>query len=307
MKKNIRTLERIYDFKAEVIAHDMHPSYESTRYAQQLKTRNEKLKMAGVQHHYAHILGVMAEKQIEGRVFGVAFDGTGYGDDGKLWGGEFLICDHAGYERVAHLEYFKLLGGARAIKEPRRVALSLLFALYGDDTFTLENPTTQAFSENELRSYYIAWQKGLNAPSSSSAGRLFDAVASLTGVCQVMSFEGESGMLLEERYESSVAGHYPFGYAEGRIDLLPLIKEILAEPETRVAVSKFFHTLVEMIAVVYEPYDLPLVLSGGVFQNRILLTLVLKQFPDAIISNDIPPNDGGIALGQIMAAGMASP
>ena len=305
-KKNIETLERMYDFKADVIVHDMHPQYESTKYAKELALRQAQesnisvTALAEVQHHHAHILGVMAEKQITGKVFGVAFDGTGYGEDGKLWGGEFMVCDYEGYERVAHLNYFKLLGGAKAIKEPRRVALSLLFDLYGEDALHLENPTTQAFSPTELRTYFIAWQKGLNAPLSSSIGRLFDGVASLLGISQVMSFEGESGMMMEELYDSSVVGHYSFGYENGKIDVLPMLIEILAESNTTKAVSKFFHTLVEIIAVVYAPYDLPLVLSGGVFQNRVLLGLVLDKFPTAIISNAIPPNDGGIALGQIV-------
>jgi len=298
-KKNIETLDRMYNFKADVIAHDMHPQYESTKYA---KRCVGKRTLQEVQHHYAHILGVMAEKQLTDKVFGVAFDGTGYGDDGKLWGGEFIVCDYEGYERVAHLNYFKLLGGAKAIKEPRRVALSLLFDLFGEDVLTLDNPTTQAFSPAELRTYFIAWQKGLNTPESSSVGRLFDAVASLLGICQVMSFEGESGMRMEELYDSSVVGHYGFGYKEGKIDVLPILAEMLAENNTTVAISKFFHTLVEMIAEVYILYDMPLVLSGGVFQNKVLLELVLDRFPEAIIPNSFPPNDGGIALGQVAFA-----
>jgi len=297
-KKNIKTLERMYHFKADVIAHDMHPQYESTKYA---KRYVEKRTIQEVQHHYAHILGVMAEKQINSKVFGVVFDGTGYGDDGKLWGGEFMVCDYEGYERVAHLNYFKLLGGAKAIKEPRRVALSLLFDLYGENVLTLENQTTQAFSLTELKTYFISWKKGLNTPESSSVGRLFDAVASLLGICQVMSFEGESGMMMESLYDSSVVGYYNFGYENGKINFLSIIEEMLAENNTTIAISKFFHTLVEIIAVVYAPYDLPLVLSGGVFQNRVLLTLVLEKFPEAIISNVTPPNDGGIALGQVVA------
>jgi hydrogenase maturation protein HypF len=116
-----------------------------------------------------------------------------------------------------------------------------------------------------------------------------------------MSFEGESGMHLEEYYSSDVVGHYSFGYDNGQIDVLPIVSEMLQEKDTAVAVSKFFHTLVEMIAVVYTPYDIPLVLSGGVFQNRVLLALILRRFPDAVISNHIPPNDGGIALGQVVA------
>ena len=296
-EKNIETLERMYDFKADVLVHDKHPQYESTKYA---KRCVGKRTLQEVQHHHAHILGVMAEKQLIGKVFGVAFDGTGYGDDGKLWGGEFMVCDYAGYERVAQLRYFKLLGGDRAIKEPKRVALSLLFELHGEEAIQLENPTVNAFTASQLQTYFIAWKKGLNAPWSSSVGRLFDAVASLLGVCQVMSFEGESGMLLEELYDATVSGYYPFGYEQGVIDILPLCAAIVAEEDITVAVSKFFHTLIEMIATVYTSYSaLPLVCSGGVFQNRVLLTLLLERFPDAIIPNDFPPNDGGIALGQI--------
>ncbi|MCB4755312.1 MAG: carbamoyltransferase HypF, partial [Sulfurovum sp.] len=176
------------------------------------------------------------------------------------------------------------------------------FDLYGEDAMQLDNPTIQAFTIVELRTYHLAWQKGLNTPLSSSVGRLFDAVASLLGICQVMSFEGESGMMLEELYDGSVVGHYSFGYEDGIIDVLPFIKALLEETNVSVVVSKFFHTLVEMIAIVHSKYDLPLVLSGGVFQNRILLELVLEKIPEAIIANDIPPNDGGIALGQVVAS-----
>ncbi|PHR56014.1 MAG: carbamoyltransferase HypF [Arcobacter sp.] len=300
-EKNIETLQRVYSFKPEIIAYDKHPRYESTKVAFEILKSNENTVGKEVQHHYAHILAVMAEKQIRTKVFGVAFDGTGYGDDGRLWGGEFMVCDYEGYERVSHLEYFKLLGGVKAIKEPKRVALSLLFSLYGKEVLTLNNPTTKSFSSVELRAYYTTWQKGLNAPLSSSVGRLFDAVASLLGICQVMSFEGESGMMLEELFDISVKGCYAFGYENKKVDVLPLLDEILQEKDISIAVTKFFNTLVEIIARVYEPYDLPLVLSGGVFQNRVLLGLVLERFPDAIISNMIPPNDGGISLGQIMA------
>ena len=301
-EKNIETLKRIYAFTPEIIIHDKHPQYESTKVAKQLATRYPLPATHSIQHHHAHILGVMAEKQIEGKVFGVAFDGTGYGDDGNLWGGEFMVCGYDGYERVAHIAYFKLLGGEKAIKEPRRVALSLLFERFGEAALDLNVPSIQAFSKTELRTLYISWQKGLNTPLSSSVGRLFDAVASLLGICHVMSFEGESGMLLEEQYDASITGYYPFDYKEGKIDILPTVAAILEEEDVTVAVSKFFNTLVEMIATLYAPYDLPLVLSGGVFQNRVFLELIFRKFPDAIIPNTIPPNDGGIALGQIAAS-----
>lgn len=292
-EKNIKTLERIYDFKPDIVVHDKHPQYESSKYAKSNYHDREE-----VQHHYAHILGVMAEKQIEGKVLGVAFDGTGLGDDGTLWGGEFLVCDYQGYERVAHLKYFKLLGGSKAIKEPRRVALSLLFDLFAEKAFELDNPTIRAFSSVELKHYLLAWEKGLNAPLTSSVGRLFDGVASLLGICQVMSFEGESGMLLEELYDSSIDGVYPFVYHDREIDILPMIEAMLVD-EIAVAVSKFFNTLVEIIMMIYKEHNLPLVLSGGVFQNRVLLELIFKKIPEAILPNEIPPNDGGIALGQV--------
>jgi len=304
-EKNIENLKRIYRFEPEVAVHDKHPSYESTKYAKSLPIEKKE-----IQHHYAHILATMVEAVGRGllnprnntKLFGVAFDGTGYGDDGNLWGGEFMVCDLKGYERVAHLSYFKLLGGAKAIKEPRRVALSLLFEVYGKAALELENPTTQAFEPKELHTQYVMWQKGLNAPLSSSLGRLFDGVASLLGICQVMSFEGESGMRMEALYHHSVVGYYRFIYENEEIDFLPMIQEMLAETDLTIAVSKFFHTLVEMIALVYAPYsEFPLVLSGGVFQNRVLLSLVLERFPEAIISHNLPPNDGAIALGQVVA------
>jgi len=295
-KDTIERLQRIYRFTPEVVVSDRHPAYESTKYAQSLG-----LPHSMVQHHYAHILGVMAERGITQTVFGVAFDGTGLGEDGHLWGGEFLLCDYTHYRRVAHLDYFRLLGATKAIKEPRRVALSLLFEIYGEKVFELDTPTVQAFSTSQMKSLYLMWEKGLNAPLSSSMGRLFDAVASLRGICQVMHFEGESGMLLEAYYDSRVVGDYPFEYHEGRIDLYPMLVELVAESDTTIAVSKFFHTLVQVIVAVYAPYQsFPLVLTGGVFQNRVLLSLVLEQFPQALIPHTIPPNDGGIALGQIV-------
>ena len=295
-KENIANLKRIYRFEPEMVVYDKHPNYESTKYAKSLNIEKKE-----VQHHYAHILSVMAEKGLTQKVLGVAFDGTGYGDDGNLWGGEFLICDYSDYKRVAHINYFKLLGGAKAIKEPKRVALSLLFDIYGDEVFTLDVPTVQAFTKNEIKTQYLMWKKGLNAPLSSSVGRLFDAVASLTNICQVMSFKGESGMMMEEFYDRNIKDCYFFTFKDNIIDILPMIKEIIHESSPNVAISKFFNTLVEIIDTLHKKYNLPLLLSGGVFQNRVLLELVFERIPTAIISNKVSPNDGGIALGQIVS------
>ncbi len=297
-KDSINNLKRIYQFEPNEVVCDIHPNYESTKYAKSLNIRVKE-----VQHHYAHIIGVMAEKNLSKEVLGVSFDGTGLGDDGKLWGGEFLISNYNEYKRVAHFKYFKLLGGARAIKEPKRVALSLLFDSLGEDkTLELDNPTTRAFSESEIKTQYLMWKKGLNAPFSSSVGRIFDAIASIVGICQVISFEGESGMRMEEFYNKNITNWYPFQIQENIINIEPLIKEIVQESNIEIAISKFFNTLVEIIYVIYKRYNLPLVLSGGVFQNRILLELVLNKIPTAIIPNKIPINDGGIAFGQIISA-----
>lgn len=292
---NIQTLLSVYDFKPKVVPHDKHPSYESTKYA-----KKHFNNLHAVQHHYAHILSVIAQNNINSQVLGIAFDGTGYGDDGTLWGGEFLVCDYNGYKRVAHIHEFKLLGGEKAVREPRRVALALLFDIYGKEALTLNSPTIKAFSPAELEVLYNMHTKALNSPLTSSMGRVFDAIASLCGVCQNVSFEGESGMLLEELFDESIHETYPFEVNNGTIIIYPMIEAILREQESQVAVSKFFRTLVEIIQTIHDLYpELPMVISGGVFQNSVLLKLLFERFPDILFSQNIPPNDGGIALGQI--------
>ena len=297
--KILNRLKDIYNFKPDVVVCDKHPLYESTKIAKDFANRNNT-KIKPIQHHYAHITAVMAEHSIKTEVFGIAFDGTGYGDDKNLWGGEFLVCDYSSYKRVCSFSYFKLLGGEKAIKEPRRVALSMLFEIYGDGVFELKNYTTKSFSKAELKSLYIAWEKSLNSPISSSVGRLFDAIYSLTGIAQTISYEGESGMVLEEYFDENIKGYYPFVIKESKVDFFPMIKEILKESDKTVAISKFFNTLVEIINEIYKPYsNLPLVISGGVFQNRVLLKLLINRFKNLIIPQQIPPNDSSISLGQI--------
>ncbi len=193
----------------------------------------------------------MAEKSITQKVLGVAFDGTGLGDDGNLWGGEFLICDYQSYKRVAHFRYFKLLGGEKAIREPRRVALSLLFDIFEEEALNLRNPTTKAFNKIELKTQYLIWKKGLNSPLTSSAGRIFDAISSLSGLCQIMSFEGESGMRMEEFYNRDIEEFYPFEIRDDEVNIYPMVEEILKEKTKEVIISKFFNTLVEIIYTIY--------------------------------------------------------
>ncbi len=296
-KQNINNLERIYDFKPDKVICDKHPYYESTKFAKEL---HSKIEVADIQHHYAHITAVMLEKQIDQKVLGVAFDGTGYGDDGNLWGGEFFICDLDSYERVAHIEYFKLLGGEKAIKEPRRAALSLLFDIYGKDAIDMDHPTIKAFSRLELNSLYTAWEKGLNTPLSSSVGRLFDAVASLTDVIHTITYEGQSGSMLESFYDKKIKKSYPFEINGKIIDIKPVIKAVLEESDKVVAISGFFNTIVKIIETIALKSNLKVVLAGGVFQNKVLLKLILDKIPESLFSNEFPPNDGAISLGQII-------
>ncbi len=160
---------------------------------------------------------------------------------------------------------------------------------------------TDSFSEQELNTLYIAWKKELNSPLSSSAGRLFDCVSSLLNVIQVCSYEGESGLLLESLYDVNVKNYYEFDIENGIIDFSKIVTQILNEKENKIAVSKFFNTLVEIIYGMWKIYNLPIVLSGGVFQNRVLLRLIMKRIPHAILAKDFVSNDSAIAYGQAVS------
>jgi len=301
-KSHIDTLKRIYHFEPDIVVCDKHPNYESTKYAKELKAKNPNIELIEVQHHYAHILATMGINNITKKVLGVSFDGTGYGDGGNLWGGEFFVCDAQSYERVGHFKEFKLLGGERAIKEPRRVGLSFLFELYGEDVFEMDNPILRAFTLRELKTLYTVWKKGLNSPLSSSCGRLFDCVASLLDVIQVCSYEGESGLMLESLYDENIKDFYPFKIKNGVIDFHYIVNYIVIEKNNTIAVSKFFNTLVEIIYEMGEKYKLPIVLGGGVFQNRVLLRLIMRRIPNVIVPKDFVSNDSAIAYGQAIAA-----
>ena len=313
-KSHIDTLKRVYSFEPEVVVCDKHPNYESTKFAFELKEQKPDLELIQVQHHYAHVLATMGVNDIDSKVLGVSFDGTGYGDDkvngearegalgyGNIWGGEFFVCDRKSYERVANFKEFRLLGGKMAIKEPRRVALSFLFNLYGEEVFELKNSVTDSFLEYELKTLYIAWQKGLNSPLTSSCGRLFDCVASLLDVVQICSYEGESGLLLESFYDETIDDSFNFSIDNGVIDFNEVVLQIMKEKSKTIAVSKFFNSIIEIIYKVSKEYDLPVVLSGGVFQNRVLLRIIMKKMPNAILAKEFVSNDSAIAYGQAIA------
>ncbi|KPQ33236.1 MAG: carbamoyltransferase HypF [Phormidium sp. OSCR] len=309
-------LASIYDFEPQVIVCDAHPDYPSTHVAQQL-AQEEQLPLIRVQHHQAHILSVMAEHQLQAPVLGIAWDGTGYGDDGTLWGGELLQIDtsEAGYQRLAHCRSFPLPGGDRAAKEPRRVALGVLWECFGEDLFTkpslLSLPPLQGFSASELKILQTALRRGINTPRSSSVGRLFDAIASLLGLQQRLSFEGEAAMALEFAARTVKTGEvYPISLSGGVWDWQEMLLGILGDRTSETSIphiaAKFHNSLIEAIAQMLQTYhrpSVPIVLTGGCFQNQILLEGAIGRLQQMglqpYINQQFPANDGGLSLGQI--------
>lgn len=299
-ENTIETFQRFYDFKPDVIVCDKHPHYETTKWAKQ-----QSIPVVQIQHHYAHVLSCMAQYQLEDKVLAFAFDGTGYGDDGNIWGGEVFIASKKEYVRIKHFEYFKLLGGEIAIKQIKRIGLSLLFENYTlQELFSLDNPCLKAFSNKEIELLHTVWNKGLNAPLTSSVGRLFDAVCSLSGIEQNVSYEGESGLLVEQVYDETIKKAYSYDIGLNTININKAIKQMVQESESRVICTKFINMLVNIIIDISNANPtLEVVLTGGVFQNKTLLEQVTSKL-DALernyyYSHDVPLNDAGISLGQI--------
>ncbi|WP_199247174.1 carbamoyltransferase HypF [[Phormidium] sp. ETS-05] len=303
----IASLSGIYDFQPAAVACDAHPDYISTQYATALE-----VPTVGVQHHYAHVLACMAENQIKPPVLGVAWDGTGYGEDDTIWGGEFILITDNSWQRVAHWRTFRLPGGEKAIKEPRRAALGLLYEIWGEDLFTRKDILPlQAFTPSELEIIKTMLRRNLNTPVTSSAGRLFDAVAAILGIRQTGSFEGQAAMELE-----FISGPLQMTKDKGQrtnnqLDWEPLVKTMLTELDQGVPVgviaARFHHTLAEEICTVARQVGTEqVVLTGGCFQNQYLTVRTVERLREEGFSpywhKLVPPNDGGICLGQIMAA-----
>jgi hydrogenase maturation protein HypF len=310
----IADLTRLYEVEPAAIAHDLHPDYFSTHWARQAACISP-VELVPVQHHHAHLASCLAENEVEGPALGVTWDGTGYGPDGTVWGGEFLWGDASGFERVAHLRTFRLPGGDAAVKEPRRTALGLLWEHFGSEALEWEDlAPVAAFSSRERRLLRQMLERGVNSPVTSSAGRLFDAVAALVGLRQKVRFEAQAAMMLEYAVDETVTGAYPFPILHSRplvLDWGPLLEALLADSRQGVAVgvmaARFHNALVEgIVAVARAVGDERVALSGGCFQNRILLERAYRRLTEtgirAYIHQRIPPNDGGIALGQVAIA-----
>jgi hydrogenase maturation protein HypF len=300
-ERTVQTFKRFYDVEPSLLVHDLHPQYASSAYA-----LTQKREHYGVQHHYAHILACMAEYGLDEKVLGFAFDGTGYGADGSMWGGEVMIADVYSYERIGHLKPFPLLGGDKAIKEPRRIALSLLFEIYSlDEVLTLKSPTIEAFLPHEVRTMHHMWTKNINAPRSSSMGRLFDGVASLGGFVQSLDYEGQGGMMMESFADDSINEPFAFEVQDGMIDIFPMVKEIIAAENQTIIASRFLSSIEAIMSYYADQYpELPIVVGGGVFQNRALMARLYRRFGEGrfYAQQQTPINDGSIALGQLYYA-----
>jgi hydrogenase maturation protein HypF len=313
LQRVVADLSCCYDLRPAAVACDMHPDYLSTRFAEQ-----SGLPVLHVQHHYAHVLACMVENELDGPVLGVVWDGTGQGLDGTIWGGEFLRVTGNGLDRVAHFRTFRLPGGEKAIREPRRTAIGLLYEVFGDRLSDLDElAPVRTFGEPEIALLLTMLQRQLNAPQTSSAGRLFDAVAALAGLRQVARFEGQAAMELEfarEGMETPEA--YPFRIHEAIIDWEPLLRGIVEDVRQRIGAGtismRFQNALVEIIITVARQVGQErVVLTGGCFQNKYLTEKAVRRLQTEGFRpywhQRVPPNDGGIALGQIVAASRMQP
>jgi hydrogenase maturation protein HypF len=320
-RKTVADLESLFGMAPDRIVTDLHPDYASTRLAETFGK-----PLIRVQHHHAHVLSCMAEHGLEPPLLGIAWDGVGFGPDGTLWGGEFLRIEPDGYARIARFRPFPLPGGEKAVREPRRAALGLLYASFGAAAFERTDlAPVAAFAPAELRTLARMLARGLNAPLSSGVGRLFDGIAALLGLRQTASFEGEAAMALEFAAERGGTGNaYPFDLVEAEsdawglrwtVDWTPSVPALLkdaAAGRTAEAAAKFHRTLAEIAAAVAAKAGLTqVVLTGGTFQNRLLTELAVARLEASGFTvhrhRYIPPNDGGLALGQLWAAGLEAP
>jgi hydrogenase maturation protein HypF len=344
----VELYERLFRVEPEIIAYDMHPEYLATKYAKS-QTPNSKLQISNfqslvpVQHHHAHIASCLADNgwsPDDGPVIGVAWDGTGFGTDGHIWGGEFLVADYRGFRRAAHLEYLPMPGGEAAIRNPHRLAIGYLYALTGQVPAV---PFETTVGEEELRIIRQQVDAGINCPQTSAGGRLFDAVSALLGVRERATYEAQAAIELEMRaripnskfqtpnsksqisnLKSPIsAPAYPFDierYEGGDGDVMTvrlrrLFEALLADRRGGVLVEEMayrFHvTVAEMMRTVCERVAQEtglrtVALSGGCFQNRLLLALVVPRLQEmglrVLLHRQVPCNDGGISLGQAAIA-----
>lgn len=310
-EETLENLKSVYRARPEAVAYDLHPGYLSTQWA-----LRQGIKTFGIQHHYAHIASVMAEKGLREKVIGVSFDGTGYGEDGALWGGEFLIADILGYKRAGHLEYVPLPGGVSAIREPWKTAVSYLKKAAGDEIWDYIGSAgfVERYGKENIEALLKVSEQKVFSPLSSGAGRLFDAVSALMGVCDRNTFEGEAAMALESLVREDLDDDYPVDIRfndpmeiDFSMTFLRILNDILKKEDRRIIASKFHNTVASSIIGVVGKLSVvnnirKVVMSGGVFQNSYLLHRVESGLKaaglDVYINELVPCNDAGVSLGQ---------
>lgn len=310
-------LQRLLSISPQIIACDLHPSFRATH-----KALEKNMPVTQVQHHHAHMASCMADNGLDSRVIGVIFDGVGYGTDGNLWGGEFLVGDYSTFQRAAHLRPFYLLGGDKAVLEPFRVAIDLLFESFGDDCINLPIKLFENHSTFDLNVYLRMAHKKINSFATTSMGRLFDGISSLLDVCNKIEYEAQAAIELESLLDRDMTLSDPFPYelinqsTSINIDYRPMIKAIINKLLTQgydsKSLSRKFHsTIVDIIKkvslILKDKYSTnKVVLSGGVFLNEFLLINAIKTLSDhnmdVYFHSKVPTNDGGISFGQIMVA-----
>ena len=311
----VRHMKRILDIAPQIAAYDLHPDYLSTRYAQGLKG----IKRIAVQHHHAHIVSCMAENRLNGPVIGLSFDGTGYGTDGRIWGGEALIVETHQFTRAAHLAYLPMPGGAAAIREPWRMAVSYLYNAFGEGFLNLKLPLFQDVEKKKIKIILHMISKKVNSPQTSSLGRLFDGIAAILGIRKRVAYEGQAAMELEMTMGKETEESYDYEWERGKdsyqVLVHPIVCGVVRDMEKGLEASdissKFHVTLIRLFSdlctVLRQETGLDrVVLSGGVFQNATLLAGLRKALEEkdfqVFTHSLVPCNDGGISLGQAVVA-----
>ena len=315
-------LSKILAINPEIIAHDLHPDYLSTRWA----LEQNGVRLVAVQHHHGHIASCMAENRIHGEVIGIALDGTGYGTDGHIWGGEALVAEYAAFRRVAHFSYVPLPGGTAAIREPWRMAVSYLAQTFGEEFVRLDIPFVRELERGKAELMLTMMARRLNSPLTSSCGRLFDAIAALIGLRREVNYEAQGAMELESLARSSAEtgqGSYPFSLNRmvgwWQIDCRSVFEAIVEDIKRKAPVeliSRRFHNglveiLVRLACLLRQESAINRVcLSGGVFNNLIVFDGLIRELQahefEVFTHSEVPTGDGGLSLGQALVAAHSS-
>lgn len=326
-EENVSHYEKLFRIKPMYIAHDLHPDYLATRYAL-TRSASERIPALGIQHHHAHLVACLAENEVtqvqllDQPVIGIAFDGTGYGEDGAVWGGEVFLFNYYDYKRVYHLEYVPLPGGDKAIREPWRVAIAwLIQANIPLDTelppvkFASKRAKLDSFAFDPISIIQQQIKYKINSPWTSSVGRLFDAVAAIAGVRQLVNYEAQAAIELETLVDPSENGTYPYEIKDHSIIIKHLIRSLVSDTLNRTSIpiiaARFHNTLALLVSEVAERIRADtdvnsIVLSGGVWQNMVLLEKTIQRLEalkfNVFTHHQVPTNDGGLSLGQAVIA-----